>query len=429
MRSAIADSGIEQLLVELRATRERTLSLLSGLTPEQWLGPRLSIVNPPLWELGHLAWFQEFWCIRQENSKGVRPSIIPHADELYNSATVPHDIRWDLPLLTVDQTLDYLNAVQEQIHIKARKGGEDYFLQLVIFHEDMHCEAFTYTRQTLAYAAPPAIEQIVITGGPWPGDVEIPGGIFRLGADPADGFVFDNEKWAHELTLQPYAIARAPVTNQEFASFVNERGYQRPELWSSQGWAWRQREQTNAPKYWIKDGGDWMQRVYREVQPLALHSPVIHINWYEADAYCRWAGRRLPTEAEWEKAASLGADGVEKRRYPWGNEEPSASRANLGGSRNRPTAVGEFPGGDSALGARQLLGNVWEWTASTFMPYPGFAIDPYKEYSQPWFGDHKVLRGGSFATSTNLIRNTWRNFYTPDRNDIFAGFRTCAKQA
>ena len=425
---AIAHSGTEQLLAELRAARQRTLTLLSGLTSEQWLGPRLNIVNPPLWELGHLAWFQEFWCLRQKNGRGVRPSILPHADELYNSATVPHDICWDLPLLTVDETLDYLNTVQEQTYSKARKDGEDYFLQLVIFHEDMHCEAFTYTRQTLAYAAPPAVSETAISSGPWAGDVEIPGGAFSLGATPADGFVFDNEKWAHELMLQPYAIARAPVTNQEFAGFVNERGYERPELWSTQGWAWRQREQVSAPIYWINEGGHWMQRVYQEVSALAPHDPVMHVNWYEADAYCRWAGRRLPTEAEWERAASLSTDTGEKRRYPWGNDTPSASRANLGGLRNRPIAVDALPDGDSAVGARQLLGNVWEWTASTFLPYPGFTIDPYKEYSQPWFGDHKVLRGGSFATSTKLIRNTWRNFYTPERNDIFAGFRTCAKQ-
>jgi iron(II)-dependent oxidoreductase len=153
----------------------------------------------------------------------------------------------------------------------------------------------------------------------------------------------------------------------------------------------------------------------------------MHVSWYEADAYCRWAGRRLPTEAEWEYAAATPSQGaVRKRRYPWGYAVATPDRANLFGVAPGPVDVSAFAGGDSAYGCRQMIGNVWEWTADTFLPYPGFVADPYREYSEPWFGNHKVLRGGCFATRATLIRNTWRNFYTPDRRDAFAGFRTCA---
>ena len=174
--------------------------------------------------------------------------------------------------------------------------------------------------------------------------------------------------------------------------------------------------------YWRRERSDWPTRVYDEWLPLDERAAVMHGNWFEADAYCRWAKRRLPAEAEWE----LAAGGTAKRAYPWGDEPPDASRANLFGSAPGPCDVAAYARGDSPEGCRQLVGNVWEWTADAFAPYPGFVADPYKEYSQPWFGNHKVLRGGSFATRATLIRNTWRNFYTPDRRDVYAGFRTCA---
>ena len=213
------------------------------------------------------------------------------------------------------------------------------------------------------------------------------------------------------------------MTNDEFAAFVDAGGYLRRELWSDEGWAWRADAGAEAPRYWLKEGGAWKVRRFSRVVALPPNHPVIHINWHEAQAYCRFARRRLPTEAEWEYAASM-ARPSEKRRYPWGDALPAADHANL--QSGGPVPVDAYAEGDAASGCRQLIGNVWEWTASTFGPYPGFVVDPYKEYSEPWFGTHKVLRGGSFATPRRLIRNTWRNFYTPDRGDIFAGFRTCA---
>jgi iron(II)-dependent oxidoreductase len=258
------------------------------------------------------------------------------------------------------------------------------------------------------------------------GDANIPGGSFTLGAEKSETFVFDNEKWAHPVELNAYRMSRAPVSNDQFAAFVDEAGYARRDLWCDAGWAWREHALAIQPVYWRKVDGVWLERRYDKLESIAPDRPVCHVNWFEAQAYCRWAKRRLPSEAEWEFAASCAPDGATRTRYPWGNVLPDAGRANFHGVVGRTVDVGAFAAGDSASGCRQMLGNVWEWTADTFAPYPGFVRDPYKEYSEPWFGTHKVLRGGSFATRAWLMRNTWRNFYTPDRRDIYAGFRTCA---
>lgn len=415
----------------LLAARARTLRLAEDFAGEHLLGPRLAIVNPPLWEIGHVGWFQERWCLRHTPGKGTLPSQIPGADELYDSARVPHDARWDLDLPDIEATLAFLaQALVRVLERLDREGATPhlcYFIQLVTYHEEMHCEAFTYTRQTLGYPTPrwDAVA-CVAAAGPCYGDVAVPGGAFQLGARTDDGFVFDNEKWSHGITLSPFRIARAPVTNAEFAAFIDAGGYLRPELWSVAGWKWREQVQAEAPVYWRQDRGAWLVRAYDEWLPLAPYAPVVHVSWYEADAYCRWAGRRLPTEAEWEFAAATDPAGLGKRRYPWGSAVPDARHANLFGVAPGCVDVGALAAGDSAWGCRQMFGNVWEWTADWFRPYPGFVRDPYGEYSEPWFHGHKVLRGGCHATRAGLLRNTWRNFYSPDRRDVFAGFRTCA---
>jgi iron(II)-dependent oxidoreductase len=412
--------------------RARTLALAAALAPDQLLGPRLAIVNPPLWELGHVAWFQERWVLR--HAAGM-PPLRRDGDALYDSTAIPHDTRWSLPLPGLEETVGYLREIEARVlALLGRVAADPYFVQLAVFHEDMHFEAMAFTRQTLGYApapAPPAAEEPPVAGEDLPGDVEVPGGTFRLGAERGDGFVFDNEKWAHPLELAPFRIARAPVTQAQLAEFVDDGGYRRRELWSPAGWQWREAVGADHPVYWERAGGGWRRREFDGWIPLEPHLPAVHVSWYEADAWCRWAGRRLPTEAEWEAAAAgePGPDGrlaPRKRRFPWGDAPPAPGRAHLGARGPRPVAVGALPAGESAFGCRQLIGNVWEWTASDFLPYPGFVPDPYREYSQPWFGTHKVLRGGSFATPARLLRNTWRNFYTPDRRDPWAGFRTCA---
>ena len=422
----------------IRDARARTFDLVADLSDEQLMGPRLAIVNPLLWEIGHVAWFQEKWALRRA---GNQPPIHPKVDSLYDSAAIAHDTRWDLRLPSLEDTLAYLTAVRDAVleRIEAGNLSEDerYFIQLGIFHEDMHNEAFTYTRQTHGYPAPQSCRAKASTteteAGPLDGDAEIAGGPFLLGALPGESFVFDNEKWAHHVEVGSFAIARAAVTQGEFQDFVEAGGYRRREMWSESGWSWLQSVGAEHPLYWQREGGGrWLRRDFDLWLPLEPHRPVLHVNWWEAEAFCNWAGRRLPTEAEWEVAASAEPAGDAlsrtKRCFPWGNSRPGPQQANLGGGARGTADVAAFAAGDSALGCRQMIGNVWEWVADNFEPYPGFEIDPYREYSQPWFGTHKVLRGGAWTTQPRLLRNTWRNFYTPDRRDVWAGFRTCRRQ-
>ena len=344
------------LIDALRQARRRTRSLTDDLAGEHELGPRLDIVNPPRWEIGHVGWFQEFWCLRHGSE--AQPSILPNADALYNSATVPHDTRWELRLPSFPATADYRDEVLERVIRKLESDPQDtYFAELALRHEEMHAEAFHYTRQTLGYPAP------ALPSGPAEmpsseADIEMPGGVFRVGAVKGEGFAFDNEKWSHPVVVAPFRISRTPVTNAQFRRFVEAGG--------------------KAPRYWQ---GGRLRRFDRWIE-IPPDEPVMHVSWEEAQAYCRFAGRRLPSEVEWEYAATQGClEGV---------------------------------------------GSVWEWTSSTFLPYPGFLRDPYKEYSEPWFGTHRVLRGGSFAASPRVSHPRYRNFFTPDRGDIFAGLRTCA---
>ncbi len=427
-------SEAEKLADLLTEAHTRTLALIGGLSDEQLMGPRLDIVNPFRWEAGHVAWFHEYFALR-----GLDPShrpAIAGADDLYNSSTVPHDSRWLLPLPDRDGTLAYmtrvLDAMRTRLAHTTLSDRARYLFRLTLMHEDMHGEAFAWMRQTLGYPAPvlAGAKPANADAGPHPGDAAVPGGVFRLGSERNAPFVFDNEKWAHDVRIEPFHIARAPVTNAEFGAFVSDRGYRRRELWSETGWAWRTVAIAEHPAYWVKDGGGWRVRAFDHEVELRPHRPVCHVSWYEAEAYCRWAGRRLPTETEWEAAAAGettdGALARRRRAYPWGDAPPDPTRANLDGLALGPIDVAACPAGDSAFGCRQMIGNVWEWTTSAFQPYPGFAPDDYVDYSEPWFGTRKVLRGGAWATRGRLITSSYRNFFEPERRDVLAGFRTCA---
>lgn len=415
----------------VREARETTLKLVADLHDQQLEVPLLGTVNPFRWELGHVAFFYDVFLLP---ALGERRFQLDGAEKLYDSFKIDHDDRWGLPLPSRQETIDYLARVQARVLARLEAAADDaqttYLTLLSVIHEDMHAEAFAYMRQTLGYAAPPFGEAPrEIGGGPLPGDVEIPGGVFQLGATPGPYFTFDNEKWAHAVEVAPFRIARAPVTNAEYLGFVEDGGYRRPELWSHQGWLWRSKAGAQHPDYWARGGAGWLRRHYDRYVDLEPHHPVVHVGWFEAEAYCAWAKRRLPTEAEWEMAASAAAaaPGGGKRRYPWGDDPPTPERANLDGRRAGCVDVGAFPEGDSAFGCRQMIGNVWEWTASAFFPFPGYVVDaPYREYSAPWFGYRKVLKGGAWATRPSFAWNTLRNFFTPDRRDAFAGFRTCA---
>ena len=407
----------------LQDARRRTLELVSDLSDEQLRVPLLPIINPIVWEMGHVGWFQERWALR--HVRGDAP-LFEYADSLWDSAAVAHDTRWDLPLPSRAGTLNYLARVLDRVvdGLESRPLTETdrYFCWLAIMHEDMHGEALTYTRQTLGFTPPVGAGPAVPFESALRGDAEFAGGDFMLGARQSERLVFDNEKWEHPVEIQPFAMARSAVTQGAFAEFVDDDGYRRPELWSEDGWQWRTRAQAVHPVYCIRDGQAWHTRIFDRVVPLNPDATLIHVNWYEAEAFCRWAGRRLPTEAEWEFAAA----GSMKRAFPWGDHAPAPALAHLDSRSAGCVSAGAFDAGDTPEGIRQMIGNAWEWTSDDFGPYPGFVRDPYKEYSEPWFGSpYKVLRGGCWATRSRLIRNTWRNFYPKDRRDVFAGFRTC----
>src|SRR5437773_6725219 len=370
---------VRQLIATMREFRDRLLSLVADLDDRQLIGPRLAIVNPPLWEIGHVAWTQEFWVLR--HLYGEKP-IGEHGDRLYNSTDVAHDTRWELLLPNRDDTLRYMDEVLERccerIAGKFQLGPEEfYFYWLTTFHEGMHTEALAYTRQTLGYAAPVTQGErtAAVDGGARPGDVEIPGGKYLIGATKDFPFVFDNEKWAHEVMLKPFRIARAPVANGEFLEFVEDGGYRKAQYWSDKGWQWLESggspaleksftkffnkdfDKTFAPSdsgarsdhpvYWLREeNGGWLQRVYDSFVPLNENLPVIHVTWYEAEAYCSWAGRRLPSETEWEVAASAESSGglgsPERRYFPWGDVAPTSAHANLDWHKSGVVEVGAY---------------------------------------------------------------------------------------
>jgi len=359
--------AIDTLSSDLVASRDHFARVTSAIEGERLLGPKLAIVNPPLWEIGHVGWFQEHWCLRWNQGRALAPSILPGADQLYDSSNVAHDTRWDLPLPNLAATRAYLANVLERTLERMVREPENaplrYFVRLCTLHEDMHAEALHYTHQTLGYPNPDTGVRPLQSGQGSDPDLEFAGGSFRLGAERgAERFIFDNEKWAHDVELAPFAISAFPVTNAQFRDYADDGGA--------------------PPRYWKKMEGEWRERRFDRWQPLEPDAPVRHVDWNEAQAWCRWAGRRLPTEAEWTRAAGT---------MQWGE--------------------------------------LWEWTASTFAPFPGFSADPYADYSQPWFGTHKVLKGASFATPRRLMNNAFRNFYKPDRGDVFAGFRTCRMDA
>ncbi|MCW8852549.1 MAG: selenoneine synthase SenA [Gammaproteobacteria bacterium] len=429
----ITEQAVNSLIDELKDSRKRTLELVEGLDQQQIMGPQLDIVNPLLWEIGHTAYFHELWTLRHLD--GVDP-LLENADELYDSISIAHKDRWNLPLLSLDDTKAYmqqvLDAEIERLKNRAVTALDIYLTRYAVFHEDMHTEAYTYSRRTLSYPAPVFTDSVLqdeaYDAGPLDGDVEIEGGSFLLGAKEDTDFCFDNEKWQHPVNIKTFAIARAATSYQQYAAFVDDGGYRNQQYWEQEGWNWLQENNLQAPDGWKKDAdGNWLIRQFDQWLPMRPHTAVIHISWFEASAWCRWADRRLPSEAEWELAASGSPENMnEKRTYPWGNSTPSARHVNMNSRAMRTIDVGALPDGDSAYGCRQMLGNVWEWTADTFNPYPGFVADMYQDYSQPLFGQTKVLRGGAWTTRSRMIRNTWRNYYGADRNDVFAGFRSCA---
>lgn len=439
-----------RLLAELATTRRRTLALIESLPEDRLSVPYHPGVNPPLWEMGHAAFFYEVFVFGLLDGT---PSTDPSMDDLWDSFHVAHRDRWRRDLFPGRaDTLHYFSTVYDRVAERIRTQPLTdqalYLYRYAIFHQNMHIESLIWCRQTVAYPAPPDwVGDRPAPGDPVDGDVTVPAGRWRIGMPGAsaayatDDFAFDNEKPGFDVSLDAFRISRTPVTNRQFQAFVDDGGYRRPELWSFGGRGWLAAEQDVRlvhgasepllrapahPLYWRWHEGQWQERRFDRWQPLNPDAPVCHVTYWEAEAWCRWAGRRLPTEREWEVAALGNAPGDVFRRYPWGNDRPEPRHADLDGRTLAANPAWDYPDGDSPFGCRQMIGGVWEWTSGQFLPYDGFAVDMYPFMSTLQFGDHKVTRGGSGATSSNLIRGTYRQAYLPERNDAFTGFRTCA---
>ena len=414
--------------------RRRSLDLLDPLDDDGLLRQHSPLMSPLVWDLAHVGNYEELWLLREVTGA---PAIDASLDDMYDAFRHPRPNRPALPLLGPAEARRYIGEVRgrvldtlEGVNLDGERpllaGGFVY--GMVVQHEHQHDETMIATLQLMGEPgyrplapAPPAAAAVE-------GDVLVPAGPFVMGTDD-EAWAYDNERPAHVVDLPAFRIDAAPVTNGQYAEFVAAGGYDEPRWWTSDGWDWREKAGLEAPEFWrAEGGGHWSRLRFGWREDLPLDEPVQHVCWYEADAYAHWAGKRLPTEAEWEKAASWSPEGV-KHRWPWGDEDMDGSRANLGGSLFRPAPVGAYPAGVSAYGCHQMIGDVWEWTSSDFEPYPGFATFPYREYSEVFFGSgYKVLRGGSWAASPLAVRTTFRNWDYPIRRQIFAGFR-CARDA
>ncbi len=430
LRQRIAD-GLD------RARRRSIALTLDALDDQQLTAQHSPIMSPLVWDLAHVGNQEELWLVR--DAGGMEP-VRRDIDDLYDAFRHPRRDRPALPLLDPTQSQAYIGTVRDKVldlldrvPFEGRRLTADGFVfGMIVQHEQQHDETMMATHQ-LRQGEPvlvgrPLPEAERVDPATIPAEVLVPAGSFTMGTS-VEPWALDNERPAHQVYLPAYHIDTFPVSNVDYRAFVEDGGYGQPRWWTAEGWRHRVEAGLVAPLFWERDGGRWWRVRFGAVEPLPDDEPVQHVCWYEADAYARWAGKRLPTEGEWEKAARHDPASGRSRRFPWGDDEPTPIRANLGGDHLRPAPVGSFPGGASAYGVHQLLGDVWEWTASDFRGYPGFEPFPYREYSEVFFGpDYKMLRGGSWATDPAACRGTFRNWDYPSRRQIFTGFR-CARDA
>jgi iron(II)-dependent oxidoreductase len=434
VRDAVQTSGLKSALAaQLDAARIRTLELLAPLSDEDLVKQHSPLMSPLAWDLAHTGHFEELWLLHTIAGERVSEGRF---DRVYDAFEAPREERPSLDLLSPAEARAYVDDVRArvlEVLDEIELDPDDALLRdafvygLIIQHEYQHQETILAALQLRDGAYPFTDETLPPPSPPEEPEVFVAGGTFVMGTDD-EPWAYDNERRAHEVELPPFWIDTVPVTNAAYLEFVEAGGYDERKVWSEEGWAWRTDGELEHPQFWERDGSGWTRVRFGRREPLPPAEPVQHVCWFEADAYAYWAGKRLPTEAEWEKAATWDPAGW-KRRSPWADEDPGEEHANLGQRRFGPAAIGSFPAGKSACGCQQLLGDVWEWTSSDFTPYPGFEAFPYREYSEVFFGsEYKVLRGGSWATNPVVARPTFRNWDYPIRRQIFAGFR-CARDA
>ncbi len=417
----------------LTASRARSAALTDAVDEADLVAQHSPLMSPLVWDLAHIGSQEELWLVRDV---GGRAPLRPEIDGLYDAFQHSRASRVELPLLTPGETRAYVAEVREKaLDVLGRSTApslgngrrlttDGFAFGMIVQHEQQHDETMLATHQLRAgppvLAAPPPPPGRPLSAGA----ALVPAGPFRMGTS-TEPWALDNERPAHVVDVPAFRIATAPVTCGEYAAFVDADGYRDPRWWTEAGWRHRTEAGLVAPAFWARDAdGTWWRRRFGVVEPVPLDQPVVHVCAHEADAYAAWVGARLPTEAEWEKAARHDPANGTSRRFPWGDADPTPAHANLGQRHLSPAPVGAYPAGASPLGVEQLMGDVWEWTASGWHPYPGFAAFPYREYSEVFFGgDYRVLRGGSFGTDPGAVRATFRNWDHPVRRQIFAGFR------
>lgn len=420
------------LTFSLQRGRARTKTLITALNEDQLHAQPIDFLSPLVWDVGHVACFEDLWLVRRLTG---RPSRDPQRDNLYDAFEHPRWTRGELALMPATEAMQHLDqvradtlAVLKNLHFEpdAPLIANGTVHRMIAQHELQHLETMLQSLacRTGGYEPPRAFP---ITSARRVDDCDrvfVTGGKFLLGTNDSS-CTFDNERPQHLVELAPFEIDRFPVTTRRFAEFIGNDGYSRAELWSERGWHWQQASGHMAPQGWVQDRyGDWQRLRFGRAEPLDPRVPVEHISFFEAEAFANWAGGRLPTEIEWEMAASWDPAKQTKRRYPWGENTPTAEQANLDGRYFGPQPVGSYPKGASPFGVEQLVGDVYEWTSSSFEPYPGFSAFPYPEYSEVFFGgDYRVLKGSSWAIGSELARTTYRNWDHPYRRQIFAGMR------
>jgi iron(II)-dependent oxidoreductase len=432
MRSMRSRSAAQAVLSEAEAVtaleeaRQRTLELVESVSDEDLERVHSTLMSPLVWDLGHIAAFEDLWLVHRY---GGRPLLRQDLAEVYDAFETPRARRGKLPFLRPAQARRYLEEVRGRtLEVIDERGVADGLAhEIVIRHEHQHNETMLQTLQLarLEYYEPPrraetpAARSQRFTGLEL---IDVPAGACTLGAS-RNGFAYDNERPLHRSDVRGYLIGRTPITNGSYLTFVEGGGYERREWWSDEGWSWKEEYDITKPEGWTTDlAAEWRLGL---LEPLHPHRPVVHVSWFEADAFARARGARLPTEAEWEKAATWDQDLGEARPLPWGNDPLSPGvHANVDHDGCGPAPAGAYPEGRSPCGCLGMIGDVWEWTATEFDGYPGFSAYPYREYSEVFFSrGYKVLRGGSWATRARVITPTFRNWDFPQRRQVFSGFR------
>ncbi|UWZ34067.1 ergothioneine biosynthesis protein EgtB [Dactylosporangium roseum] len=425
----MADDLRRRVATELERTRRRSAVLTDAVDDGDLVKQHSPLMSPLVWDLAHIGNQEELWLVRDV---GGREPVRQDIDHLYDAFRHARRDRPALPLLGpaearayVAQVRDKALDVLDRVRLEGRRLTDDAFaFGMIVQHEQQHDETMLATHQlrvgpAVLSAPPPPRARARVAG-----EVLVPAGGFTMGTS-TEPWALDNERPAHDVHVDAFHIDAAPVTNAQYAAFVDDGGYDDERWWTAEGWRHRREAGLVAPLHWSRDPSGWLATEFGRTAPVVPDAPVVHVSFHEAKAYATWAGRRLPTEAEWEKAARFDPASGRSRRYPWGDEDPGPDHANLGQRHLSPAPVGAYPAGASPLGVHQLVGDVWEWVDSDFAAYPGFTAFPYREYSEVFFGpDYKVLRGGSFGTDPAACRGTFRNWDYPIRRQIFSGFRT-----